>query len=317
MALMTHPPAVRGLRETCQEIHDSQDRRLYHLVRSHPSQRLAIIQTYKQMYGEDLISNLITESKVPEDLCYGLTLWSSDPHVRDAIVAWQSLRSGMDCEVDYKALVEIFVGRKSSHFLMIKQAYSARFGRNLEQDIINTEPPSPLQKILVALAASHKAHHEDASLHIARCDAKRLFEIGGGRLGGSVDEAIVLEIFSKRSIPQLKLIFSCYRQIYGHQYTKKNSGEFGDVLKMVIDCMCNAPRYYAKLLHTSIEGSSLKKSTVARVVVSRADLDMGEVQRVYAEKYALTLLDSISRRLPCGDFRDFIATLVSRTNVIA
>uniref|UniRef100_A0A7N0RII6 Uncharacterized protein n=1 Tax=Kalanchoe fedtschenkoi TaxID=63787 RepID=A0A7N0RII6_KALFE len=324
-AMSTHPLPDHRLVKACQEIRNSEDP-LCHLLHSPAThsltQRLALIQTYNQMYGEDLITHLATKSKLSPDLPYAVTLWLTDPHTRDALVVWQSLGIGVDCGADYKALVEIFVGRKSSHVLMIKQAYAARFWRNLEQDIISIEPPSPFQKILVALAASHKALHVEASQHVAKCDAKRLFDTMEGKPGGSaVDEAVVLEIFCKRSIPQLKLTFSRYRQIYGHHYTKmlmkKNSREFEDALKIVIDCMCNAPRYYAKLFHAIIDGSARSGSTLARVVVGRAEVDMGEIQREYADKYGTTLLEAIYRRMPCGEFKDFIVALISRTKINA
>lgn len=71
----------------------------------------------------------------------------------------------------------------------------------------------------MALAASHKSHHADVSQHIAKCDAQRLYQTGEGRLG-AMDESVVLEMLSKRSIPQFKLTFSSYNRIYGHDYTK-------------------------------------------------------------------------------------------------
>lgn len=74
-------------------------------------------------------------------------------------------------------------------------------------------------QILMALSASHKAHQADISHHISKCDARRLYETGEGSLG-AIDEAVVLEILSKRSIPQLKLTFLSYKHIYGHDYTK-------------------------------------------------------------------------------------------------
>lgn len=73
----------------------------------------------------------------------------------------------------------------------------------------------------MALVASHKAHQADISQHIAKLDARRLYETGEGSSGPI--EAVVLEILSKRSIPQLKLTFSCYKHIYGHEYTEVNS----------------------------------------------------------------------------------------------
>lgn len=75
--------------------------------------------------------------------------------------------------------------------------------------------------MLVALATSHRAHHVDVNQHVAKCDAKRLYESGEGRAGSaSIYESTVLEILSKRSIQQLKLTFSTYKRIYGHDYTK-------------------------------------------------------------------------------------------------
>lgn len=71
----------------------------------------------------------------------------------------------------------------------------------------------------MALAASHKSHHAEVSHHIANCDAQRLYQTGEGRLG-ALDEAVVLEILSKRSIAQFKLTCSCYKKIYGHDYAK-------------------------------------------------------------------------------------------------
>lgn len=70
----------------------------------------------------------------------------------------------------------------------------------------------------MALVASHKAHHLDVSNHIAKCDARRLYETGEGS-PGAIEQAVVLEILSKRSVPQLKLTFSSYKRIYGHDYT--------------------------------------------------------------------------------------------------
>lgn len=70
----------------------------------------------------------------------------------------------------------------------------------------------------MALSASHKAHHQgDVSQHIAKCDARRLYQTGEGK-AGAIDEAVVLEILCKRSIQQLKLAFSSYKHIYGHSY---------------------------------------------------------------------------------------------------
>lgn len=137
-----------------------------------------------------------------------------------------------------------------------------------------------MQQILVALDASHKAHNADISQHIAKCDARRLFETVKDN-SGAIEEAFVLEMLTKRSIPQQKLTFSCYQHIFGHSFTKvkslhknflqpleisspqvynhksillqalklRNCGEFENALRTVVKCICNPPKYYGKVTY--------------------------------------------------------------------
>ncbi|XP_077243007.1 annexin Gh1-like isoform X2 [Tasmannia lanceolata] len=237
----------------CREIQDSLGRlndpglALAHRTRH---ERLQIRETYMVMYGEDLITRLKkAEAANPKNEIFALLpLWMLEPHERDAVLARNALEGG---DIKYMALVEIYAGRKSSQLLLIKQAYQAMFKRHLDQDI-NSETPTPYQRILVALATSHKSHQTDISQHVGKCDAKRLYEAGEGRVG-AIDESVILAIFSKRSIPQLKLTFSSYKHIYGHDYTKslkkENSGEFEDSLRAVVKCMYTPAKYYSKDCH--------------------------------------------------------------------
>ncbi|XVF30768.1 hypothetical protein REPUB_Repub16aG0087200 [Reevesia pubescens] len=314
-----------SIENECKEIHDSGGRLnqlILPLVSRNQIECRRIRETYKKMYGEDLISllqktSLISQRNEPAGVsprtCAALSLWMLDPHERDATVAREAIRED---DTNYKALVEIFVGQKSSHIALIKQAYQSKYKRQLDQDIINIEPPHPYQKILVALATSHKAHQADVSQHIAKCDARRLYERGEGS-PGDIDEVIVLEIFTKRNISQLKLTFSCYKHIYGHDYTKSitkgNSPEFEDALKMVIKCICDPPNYYAKTLFTSIKGMTADRGALARVMVSRAEIEMDEIQRVFKIKYEVELREAICESIPSGDYRDFLLALANKT----
>ncbi|GAV77298.1 Annexin domain-containing protein [Cephalotus follicularis] len=316
--ILTSP--MHDFENECKEIHDSWGQ-LNHLVRAlavrNQLERQQIRETYKAMYGEDLINLLqrnddakVTDAKI----CTALSMWMLDPHERDSIVVREALQQG---DTNFKALVEIFVGRKSSHIVLIKQAYQSRFRRQLDQDIVNIEPPHPYQKILVALATSHKSHHVDVSQHIAKCDARRLFETGEGG-PGAIEEAVVLEILSKRSIPQMKLTLSSYKHIYGHDYTKsskmKNSLEFEAALKIVVNCMCSPPNYYAKTLYASIKGTTADKGGLTRVMVRRDEVDMDEIQRVFEAKYGMELKDAICESIPSGDYRDFLVALLAKAN---
>jgi len=135
----------------CKRIHDS----LGDLSQLIPSltcltllEKQKLKETFKAMYGEELISHL---QRYDEDVfcpsmncSSALSWWMLDPHDRDAVVVRESLQQD---ETDFKALVEIFVCRKSSHVLLITQAYQRMFRRQLDQDIIHLDPPHPFQKV--------------------------------------------------------------------------------------------------------------------------------------------------------------------------
>ncbi|KAH6762464.1 hypothetical protein C2S52_019897, partial [Perilla frutescens var. hirtella] len=194
------------LESVCKEIHDSSSS-LSQVIRVvmglSQVERRKVGETYMRIYGEDVIQNH-----------EALRLMMVSPFERDAAVA----RKALD-QHNVNIIIEIYTCRKSSHVLLIQKAYHAKYRTHLDLDIASIEPPHPLQKILLALSASHKAHHAETSQHIAKCDAKRLYETGEGK-GLGIDEAVVLETFSKRSVAQLNLTFCTYNRIYGHTYTR-------------------------------------------------------------------------------------------------
>lgn len=279
-----------------------------------------------EMYGEDLykgLKNGVNLNEIDDERqggsssnsCVekGLSVLMLNPHERDAVVAREALERN---SVNYNALVEIFTSRKSSHILLIQQAYQSRFHRHLNQDVLNIEPPSPYQKLLIALSASHKAHKVDLSHHIAKCDARRLFEAGEGR-AGQIDEAVVLEILSKRSIPQLKLAFSSYKHIYGHSFIsslrKRKCREFEDAVLVVVKCMSSPTKYYAEILKGSLDSGD--KEALIRIMVSRAEVDMEEIRKAFENKYRLNLKSAISEcpNIPQGKLKNLLLSLLENT----
>ncbi|KAL0338757.1 UNVERIFIED_CONTAM: Annexin A3 [Sesamum angustifolium] len=295
-----------GFESVCREIHDSwvEEKRLVQVLvgLSHAECR-KVRETYMEVYGEDLVQ------KFDSGLRF-LPCLMLDPFERDAVFAREALHGNHG--VNYKALVEIFTCRKSSHVLLILQAYHAKYRSQLDLDIASIEPPHPYQKMLMALSASHKAHHADVSQHIAKCDARRLFQTGEGR-PGAIDEAVVLEIFSKRSIAQLKLTFFSYKHIYGHSYTSfpidgavltfqflknEDSGEFEDAA-----------------LYGCLKGTTNDKAALVRVMVSRAEVDMDEIRCNFKKKYGVELKNVICETTPEGSCRDFLVALATKTAI--
>uniref|UniRef100_A0ACD5XM00 Uncharacterized protein n=1 Tax=Avena sativa TaxID=4498 RepID=A0ACD5XM00_AVESA len=304
------PAATTGFESDCREIHGACDepRRLSRLLaRRSPSERQQIRATYREMFGEDLVARLQKTLAADQDneLCDLLYLWMLDPAERDAAMARDAIESAA---TDYRVLVEIFTRRKQEQLFFTKQAYLARYKKNLEQDMV-TEPSHPYQRLLVALATSHKSHHDEPSRHIAKCNARRLYDAKNGGTG-SIDEATVLEMFSKRSIPQLRLAFCSYKHIYGHDFTKalkKNlSGEFEESLTVVVKCIYSPSKYYCKLLQRSMQPARTNKRLVTRAILGSDDVGMDEIKVAFKNNFGKNLEDFIHESLPQSDYRDFL-----------
>ncbi|GFP87492.1 annexin a3 [Phtheirospermum japonicum] len=300
----------------CKEIHNScgdEKSLIQALLNLSQSECRKVRETYLETYGEDLLKLCQKFDPMVSSLS---SLMMLSPFERDAVFAREAIHK--NDTVNYMALLEIFTCRKSSHVLLILQAYFAKFRSQLELDIASIEPRHPYQKILMALSASHKAHHAEISQHIAKCDARRLYQTGEGKLG-AIDEAVVLEIFSKRSISQLKLTFFSYKHIYGHSYTRflKNQefGEFEDAVRVVAMCICNPARYYAKVLYGCLKGATTDKGAMARVMVSRAEVDMDEIHKNFKKKYEIELKNVMCESIPQGSYRDLLVAMATKASV--
>ncbi|XP_009765133.1 uncharacterized protein LOC107803993 [Nicotiana tabacum] len=314
----------------CQEIHSCCELKthLIHVLAAlNTNQRYKIKEKYMELYGEDpflrfqnsihrndplISSSTNRNSNTSSMAALGLAMLLKNPHQRDADVAREALEEN---EVNYRALMEIFTCRKSSHVALIRQAYLTKFRRHLDNDISSIEPPHPCQKILMALSASHKAHNADVSQHIAKCDARRLYQTGEGRTGVTVDEAVVLEILSKRSIPQLKLTFSSYKHIYGHSYAKYlkfgKCGELEEAVEAVVKYICSPAKYFSQMLYECLKGTTRDKGGLMRIMVSRAEVDMEDIEVAFNKKYGVHLENAICQSIPQGDYREFLVTLAA------
>ncbi|KZV36434.1 Annexin 8 [Dorcoceras hygrometricum] len=304
-----------SLDNICKQIHDSLDRPnvlVQVLTSLSQLECREIREGYKRTYQDDLV-RICTSTEPEVSFLSGLML---NPPERDADFARGALQGNES--VDYKALIEIFTGRKSSHVMLMLEAYRFKCRRHLDMDIAAIEPSHPYQKMLMALSASHKAHNAEISQHIAKCDARRLYQTGEGR-PGAIDEAVVLEILSKRSIPQIKLTLVTYNHIYGHSYTaflkSRELGDFEDALRVVATCIYSPSKYYAQTLHRCLKGMTAHdRRDLIRIMVSRAEVDMDGIARIFKKKYGKELRNVICESVEEGNYRVFLAALASKAS---
>ncbi|CAK9176623.1 unnamed protein product [Ilex paraguariensis] len=146
-------------------------------------------------------------------------------------------------------------------------------------------------------------------------DAKALFKAGEKRLG--TDEKTFVRIFSERSRAHLAGVSSAYHSVYGNSLKKaiksETSGNFEYGLLTVLQCAENPGKYFAKVLHKAMKGLGTDDSTLTRVIVTRAEIDMHYIKAEYQKKYRKTLNDAVHSETS-GHYRTFLLSLLGPTN---
>eukprot|EP01018_Ginkgo_biloba_P038548 Gb_41179 [translate_table: standard] len=305
------------LNRDCEEIHrackgiGTDEEKIIELLGSkNAQQRKEIKETYYAMYKEDLCKRL--ESELHGKLQKAVVLLMQEPADRDAMIARDALEKWC---TDDRALTEVICTRSSTEIVQIREAYLNRYQRYLEEDVA-CKTQGPFQKLLLALLKAHRCECKAVDMEQAKCDAKRLYEAGEGRCG--TDEETIIQIFSERSMPQLRATFGCYKMEYGHDIMKalkkETQGEFEDALRVTIKGMYLPAHYFAQVLNRGMKGLLNDESAITRVMVTRAEVDLKEINLVFERKYKMSLVQAFHKELS-GHFKNFCLTLTVRAGI--
>ena len=91
----------------------------------------------------------------------------------------------------------------------------------------------------------------------------------------------------------------------------ETSGTFELGLLTILRCAESPARYFAKALHKAMKGLGTSDTTLIRVVVTRAEVDMQYIKAEYHKKYKRSLADAIHSETS-GNYRTFLLSLVGR-----
>ncbi|KAK4423346.1 Annexin D5 [Sesamum alatum] len=269
------------------------------------TQRPLIEQEYRIMHSTELLKQL--SSELSGDLKKAVLLWMPAPPTRDATILMKALTGDT---IDLKAATEVICSRTSSQIQCVKQMYFALFHAYLEHDIEN-QASGDHKKLLLACLSVIRYEGPEVDRELADIDAKALYKAGEKRLG--TDERTFIRIFSERSWAHLAAVDAAYHSNYGKSLKKavksETSGNFEFALLTILKCAINPGRYFARVLYKAMKGLGTDDTTLTRVIVTRAEIDMQYIKAEYHKKYGKSLEDAVKSETS-GHYRTFLLGLL-------
>lgn len=275
------------------------------LARRCYKQREEIAKTYKREFGRDLAEDLKSELGGDlEDLMMGLTYSYFEYLSRELEKAMKGFGT------KEKVINEILLSRNNSELHLLQETYAKTCHSSLEEDI-RKDMKGDLEKLLVALLNGSRNEVGEVDTDKAKVQAQDLYNAGEKKLG--TNEAVFRQLFSHESLPQLLAIADEYEKI--SEKTLKEAieseigGGFQQALLIILDVAKDKIEYYADLLYNSMQGVGTDDKVLIRIVLSRSELDLGDIKARYLQKYGKTLEHSIERETS-GPYKDALLMLV-------
>uniref|UniRef100_A0A669F3Z7 Annexin n=1 Tax=Oreochromis niloticus TaxID=8128 RepID=A0A669F3Z7_ORENI len=232
--------------------------------RSNP-QRQLIAKAYEKATGRTLIDDLKGDTRGDfEDLLVALVM---PPALYDCHEVIKAMKGAGTTE---STLTEIFASRSNKQIRELSEAYLAKTGRSMIQDL-QSEVSGDYGKALLILAEGKRDETTNVDAAKAKADAKALYEAGEKKWG--TDEGKFIDILCHRSVPQLR-----------------QSG------------VCNSElRLMEAYLISRFLGAGTTESTLTRIFVSRSEIDLIDIKVEYKKLFGCSLYSQLESEVS-GDY---------------
>jgi len=282
------------------------EKAIYNVLARRPNaQRLEIAVHFKTMYGKDLIKDLKSElSGRFEDLVVAMMTPLPQYYARELHDALYGMGTDEDC------LIEVLCTLSNNEIRTIRTAYQNTYGASLEQDL-RGDTGGHFKRLMTSLCSAGRDESGIVNQAQASADAQQLLSAGVGQWG--TDESTFNMVLCLRNYNQLRLTFDEYQRMSGHDIEQAIKGEFsGDIeqgLLAIVRAVRNLPGFFAKRLKESMAGMGTSDRQLIRIVVTRCEMDMGEIKQHYCAKYGKSLAEAIADDTS-GDYKKCLLALI-------
>uniref|UniRef100_A0AAQ5YLB9 Annexin n=1 Tax=Amphiprion ocellaris TaxID=80972 RepID=A0AAQ5YLB9_AMPOC len=255
------------------------------------AQRQGIKDTYKTLFGKDLIDDLKGELGGKfESLIVALM---TPPIAYDVTCLRNAIKGA---GTDEKVLVEILASRTPQQVKDIIAAYRQEYDDDLEEDVCG-DTSGHFKRLLVILLQVNMIF---SSLSVKGEKCNVMFWI--------LKFPITVRVILNLCVP----VFDAYMKMTGYEMEesiqRETSGNLSALLLAVVKCARSVPAYFAETLYYAMKGAGTDDDTLIRVMVSRSEVDLLDIRSHFRRLFACSL-HSMIRGDTGGDYRKALLLL--------
>ena len=192
------------------------------------------------------------------------------------------------------ALIEILCPKSNEEVKLIVSRYMDLFNRPLAEHLCS-ETSGSFSRLLTLIITGVRDPVGKIDTELAKEQAAQLYAAGEAKMG--TDEEVFYRILSHASFAQLRLIFEEYKAVSGmtiEQSLKHElSGEMLEAMNAIVECVQSPPAFFATRLNRAMEGMGTDDITLIRIIVSRSEIDLGNIKKEYERMFNKTLLSAV------------------------
>ncbi|KMT17075.1 hypothetical protein BVRB_2g041320 [Beta vulgaris subsp. vulgaris] len=267
-------------------------------------QRKFIKEAYEQNFNENLIRRF--EKELSGDFERAVYRWMLDPLDREAVLANVALKKS-----DYKVIIELSCIPSTEELLAIKRAYQARYKHSLEEDIAS-HFSGDMRKLLLLLVSVYRYETEVTEPKLVETEAEILHKCIKDK---AYNHDEIVRILTTRSKAHLTATFYRFRDVYSTPITKflasDQDKDFVSALQTAIRCIKSPLKYLERVLSDAIKKRGTDEDALTRVIVTRAEKDLGEIKELFYKRNSVTLEHAVAKETR-GDYENFLLTLLGK-----
>ena len=270
-------------------------------------QRVKIRADYQTKFNKDLLEDF--KSNFKSDFLNVLTALYKDSVEYDADLLYLAMKGiGSNKEV----ITEVLCFRTPDKMNKVKAKFQEKYGKELVPEI-KSETSGDYQKIVLALLEGNRGTNSSPDKDNCAKIAKEIYDAGEGKLG--TNEEVFIRYFTTLSPEELLIVCKEYEKNHKKNMLDTLEGEFSgvekDLLKIILYALYSPYEYFAKQIHSAIEGAGTEDDKLIRCIVSGAELDMKKIKKYYKKIFNKDMNEDVKGDLS-GNYQKIIEVLIEQ-----